>query len=449
MFGLKDFQAAAIVGTWLREGFGSGFSDVNQGPGGGTRGAPTYNAPSTKGYGFAQWTNTQGGGPNDRLNRAMIYLGMKDNPRPWTVEDNLKVFKWEIEQKGYGTAISELKKTTNLTDAVRTFVGIYEAGGMRNIAKYEGQEGGGFIDRRVSSAKGVLKYMTSGKDDQGKALETAKITPGLGKTGPGDGSFIQGNSGRSDGVHFHVGTNKPGDASGSTAASFNTIKHFLGKKSVHIGRSGETIPAGATDDEIMGYIRRGQKAHGRGGTELDIQVGGAYGQGNKVAFPLGLKNMTHSSTNGYGTSADIVGTNAFVGHGRYKSDGSLAAQQRTVLSSGAPDKYYGLGGLVRKRTRAVLGERGPEFVIDADSTAALEDTFPGFLAAVNKANYGGAIEVLRNYASYDVLSPQTIVMPSSGGESDYDSGMSGGGVMMMSGGEGDSYDPFDALEMGG
>jgi hypothetical protein len=406
MFGLKDFQAAAIVGTWLREGFGSGFSDVIQGPGGGTRGAPTYNAPSTKGYGMAQWTNVSGGGPNDRLNRAMIFLGMKDNPRPWTVDDTLKVLKWEVETKGYGRAISDLKKTTNMEDAVRVFVGNYEAGSIANIASFPANT----IPDRVASAKGVLKYMTSGKDDQGKALETAKITPGLGKTGPGDGSFIQGNSGRSDGVHFHVGTNKPGDASGSTAASFNTIKHFLGKKSVFIGRSEETIPAGATDDEIMGYIRRGQKAHGRGGTELDIQVGGAYGQGNKVAFPLGLKNMTYSSTNGYGTSADIVGTNAFVGHGRYKSDGSLAAQQRTVLSSGAPDKYYGFGGLVRKRTRAVLGERGPEFVIDADSTAALEDTFPGFLAAVNKANYGGAIEVLRNYASYEFGAEEQIVV---------------------------------------
>ena len=75
----------------------------------------------------------------------MIFLGMKDNPRPWTVDDNLKVFKWEIETKGYGSAISKLKETTNIRDAVRTFVGIYEAGGMKNIAKYEGQEGGGFI----------------------------------------------------------------------------------------------------------------------------------------------------------------------------------------------------------------------------------------------------------------------------------------------------------------
>jgi len=45
----------------------------------------------------------------------------------------------------------------------------------------------------------------------------------------------------------------------------------------------------------------------------------------------------------------------------------------------------------------------PEFVIDADSTQALEDNFPGFLAALNKADYNGAIGVLRNYASYESM----------------------------------------------
>ena len=43
----------------------------------------------------------------------------------------------------------------------------------------------------------------------------------------------------------------------------------------------------------------------------------------------------------------------------------------------------------------------PEFVIDANSTRALEDNFPGFLAALNHADYNGAIDVLRNYASYE------------------------------------------------
>ena len=152
----------------------------------------------------------------------------------------------------------------------------------------------------------------------------------------GDGRFIQGNSGRSYGTHFHIGTTKPGDGSGVATAGFNTIKHFLGKKSVFVGRSKEFIPANATDEQIRGYIARGQSAHRQ--TELDLQIGG-LGAGNKVAFPLALKGIRYSSTDGYGVSADIVGVNAFVGHGRYKPDGSLAAQQGQPLNVGAPDFY--------------------------------------------------------------------------------------------------------------
>ena len=100
------------------------------------------------------------------------------------------------------------------------------------------------------------------------------------------------------------------------------------------------------------------------------------------------------------------------------------------------------GGLVRGFTRAIIGEKGPEFVIDADSTAALEQNFPGFLGALNKANYEGAIQVLRNYASYEfgagmevvVEQPEPevvpVMMPMPMGGSSYDSSF----------GEGESFD---------
>ena len=71
------------------------------------------------------------------------------------------------------------------------------------------------------------------------------------------------------------------------------------------------------------------------------------------------------------------------------------------------------GGMVDGETYAMLGERGREFVIDADSTAALEDNFPGFLGAVNKANYEGALQVLRNYAYYEYGAGQEVVVEES------------------------------------
>ena len=100
------------------------------------------------------------------------------------------------------------------------------------------------------------------------------------------------------------------------------------------------------------------------------------------------------------------------------------------------------GGLVKGFTRAIIGEKGPEFVLDTDTTTALEQNFPGFLDAINKANYAEAINVLRNYASYEygagmevvVEQPEPevvpVMMPMPMGGSSYDSSF----------GEGESFD---------
>jgi hypothetical protein len=68
------------------------------------------------------------------------------------------------------------------------------------------------------------------------------------------------------------------------------------------------------------------------------------------------------------------------------------------------------GGKVRGLTRAILGEKGPEFVLDADTTAALEENYPGFLDSLNKSNYKGALRVLQNYAEYYNPSKSSTIM---------------------------------------
>lgn len=49
-----------------------------------------------------------------------------------------------------------------------------------------------------------------------------------------------------------------------------------------------------------------------------------------------------------------------------------------------------------------------EFVIDADSTKAIESTFPGFLDAINKADGKMAIDVLKTYAEYEMSEVITV-----------------------------------------
>jgi len=61
-------------------------------------------------------------------------------------------------------------------------------------------------------------------------------------------------------------------------------------------------------------------------------------------------------------------------------------------------------------TPAILGEKGPEFVLDNDTTTALEQNFPGFLDSLNKADYKGTLQVLQNYASYHNPSGTTLMM---------------------------------------
>ena len=67
------------------------------------------------------------------------------------------------------------------------------------------------------------------------------------------------------------------------------------------------------------------------------------------------------------------------------------------------------GGFIGKGLFANLG--GTEFVTDADSTAALRQVAPGLMMALNQASdKSGIANVLRDYASYEQGSQQTVVM---------------------------------------
>ena len=111
---------------------------------------------------------------------------------------------------------------------------------------------------------------------------------------------------------------------------------------------------------------------------------------------------------------------------------------------------YEKGGFTKPHSHfAMLGEKGKEFVIDADSTAAIEQTFPGFLGAINRAKYTDAINVLSNFASYESGFEQTVMVadtPNTNMTSGYESNSYGGSVYV--GGD-EETDPFSILYQGG
>jgi hypothetical protein len=113
---------------------------------------------------------------------------------------------------------------------------------------------------------------------------------------------------------------------------------------------------------------------------------------------------------------------------------------------------FAKGGRVSKPTYALIGEKGPEFVFDADTTAGLDRIAPQLLEKLNIAKTKPQLSgILQSYAPYDAMSPQTIIVPTPSGGGDnsrYNNSSAGGGVAFMPiGGGGD--DPFATLYQGG
>jgi hypothetical protein len=152
-YGLKDFQAAAIVGVWMNEGMGKGrpddiedayaaqYGDFGPPPIGSTR----------VGYGWAQWTNMAPGG---RLDRVCNGIGVTD--RAWTNQDNLRAFDWELPRL-FPNMMDKLRGTSTVDEATTVFTTIYEAGG--NLQPYYNMHGPDFLNRRINSASSVLNGM--------------------------------------------------------------------------------------------------------------------------------------------------------------------------------------------------------------------------------------------------------------------------------------------------
>jgi murein DD-endopeptidase MepM/ murein hydrolase activator NlpD len=156
----------------------------------------------------------------------------------------------------------------------------------------------------------------------------------------------------------------------------------------------------------------------------NVRPGQTVQPGQKIGNLLNLGNQTH------------LHFEAYKGSQRLNPTGMLrAAYEKGGMTLGGPHM-------------AMLGEKGKEFVIDADSTAAIEQTFPGFLGAINTAKYDQAINVLSNFASYEYGSEQVVViadMPSGSYLADSDDTGSGGPIYVG----GDETDPFESLYQGG
>ena len=147
--------------------------------------------------------------------------------------------------------------------------------------------------------------------------------------------------------------------------------------------------------------------------------------------------------NGYQPVEIIHGSPAFKGLGKYES-------APNALHSNHVHVAYALGGRVRKPTYAVVGDKGPEFIFDADTTAGLDRLAPGILEKLNVAKTKPQLaSILQSYATYEQPYGDTqivevpVEVPVSVGGDSYESSSS---PMVFSG---NRDNPFDTLYQGG
>ena len=128
----------------------------------------------------------------------------------------------------------------------------------------------------------------------------------------------------------------------------------------------------------------------------------------------GIRDLYHPSTEKAEILLPDFGGTTKVGalYGGYgKSANIFDSSGKHVAMTGHGDLAYAEGGeTLATPHMALIGEEGKEFVIDADSFAALQGKYPGFLAALNRAEGLKSIEVLENYASYENAQTQVIII---------------------------------------
>jgi hypothetical protein len=154
--------------------------------------------------------------------------------------------------------------------------------------------------------------------------------------------------------------------------------------------------------QLTSYVRPGDSGYHGKGRAMDFQTVGAPGNtGTPSQLAYAQKMVSQYGTNlkqliytplGFGIAN---GKRVGLDYWGDKTNSEHYHHVHVAFNKGG--KVKGKMGIDQIRAMLTHGE----FVLDVDSTTALEKNFPGFLDALNKANYEGAIKVLRSYAQYE------------------------------------------------
>jgi hypothetical protein len=275
--------------------------------------------------------NFLGGYLGDRAHEAVTGTGSKQQDLKSKQKEKLKA--QEVKQKAAAISTLTLPQVLDKFESVVTKFERMQPGTSAaetpSMNTASGEKYGENIDPNAAKTQGD---MPSGED---VALD-------------GEGTFIQGSTGRSTGPHFHIGPTELYDPVGdkwvgryteqgkkdAREAGFKVAKALMQrKKYFRFTNAGIDVNPGSKLDDatLMKYVEREQAAHaGRsmGGSHGGLDIAGSPG----LRMPLPVGDVV-SSVHGFGNSARILGTNAFVGHGM---TGSKKTADANIKRSGTP-----------------------------------------------------------------------------------------------------------------
>ena len=296
--------------------------------------------------------------------------------------------------------------------------------------------GGGSGKRTIERIQGVAP----GKE--GDIKEQASMSPGKAKQ-----IYLHWTAGGYDSVVGPYHSIFTGDGKMHRRVDYNTrSSHTYGRNTNSIGLSVAAMAGGPgnyqwpTNKQLDSMAAEAARlAKSWGWTKNDITIKNIMTHGEAASNKDGRNMHDNYGPRDWGGTGerwdlDKLGPDDAIGDGGNKMRDRIKAKMWR-------------GGFTKSGAHtALLGERGREFVMDADSTAALDDVFPGLLSALNKADYSGTLKVLRNYAQYEMgagdsvdVEQQIVTVPVP-----IPSKSSGGGVTVIGGG---GYDPFSSLAL--
>jgi hypothetical protein len=368
--GLTADQAAGIVGNMAAE---SGVENARvQGSRPGEKGV--LKVDGVTGYGIVQWTS-QG-----RQQSLADYAKSRgaDLSKPLSMNIEYQFFLKEFRGK-YGHVLSQLKQAQDVKTASTIFMQQYEVpAGYKTEAK---------IMERYNMSKPIYDRLAAGQ--------------GMATAGPGT----------------YIASPSMQNKSGYKPANpglFNAVQYITGDRShPNFELRGHGLPGNYHDHIAFSTIADKERAK----TALrasGIQIGSEYRSGDP-------------GYHGSDLAIDVPGA---------QWGGSGAIGQREFGGSVKVRNVLGFakGGRIHKPIIAMIGEKGPEFVFDANTTAGLDKLAPQLLEKLNFASTKPQLaSILQSYAPYDAsASSQTIVVQSpsapSGGRNN---NSSGGGVAVI------------------